>query len=219
MTGWTVVVPVKRWALGKSRLAVTSAVRRQLARALALDLVDAVAECAAVEQLVLVTAERELHAARLCHDAVVLEDRPPPLRQSSLNGAVALGLAWARTRRPQAPLAVVPADLATVTPCALEEGLTRLGAFERAFVPDAEGSGTTVVTARHPGLLSGTAYGAGSAAEHERMGLRCVSDVDERLRLDVDTAADLLRADTVGTGPGVRAVLKQARAIGVRSAS
>ncbi|MGB4779529.1 MAG: 2-phospho-L-lactate guanylyltransferase, partial [Microbacterium sp.] len=57
---WVVMIPVKPFALGKSRLADDAAGRAEVARAIALDTVDAVLAVGAVRRVVVVTADEDV---------------------------------------------------------------------------------------------------------------------------------------------------------------
>ncbi len=86
---WTLVVPVKPAAIGKSRLVVPGVDRIALARAIALDTIAAAAACDAVEQVVVVGDDGGLVilAAGIAGLRFVPEDEP-----RGLDAAVAVGL-------------------------------------------------------------------------------------------------------------------------------
>ncbi|MBQ9918893.1 MAG: hypothetical protein IJO71_17060, partial [Microbacterium sp.] len=60
--GWTIVVPVKPAALGKTRLTAVTADREALARAIALDTIAAVAATPRVSHVLVVTDDAEVSA-------------------------------------------------------------------------------------------------------------------------------------------------------------
>lgn len=213
--GYTAIIPVKPWALAKSRLDVAPDVRIELARAFALDVLAAVLDATAVERVVVVTAEAELRA-RLAGAGVTLVLDRPLVVPDSLNEAVSKGRSWAAARRPQAPLVVVPGDLPSLTSEALDEALDLMRGMTRSFVPDASGAGTTLLAANVPGALRAV-YGPHSARRHSSAGARAVVDVDPSVRRDVDTTNDLQLARLMGLGPHTtdavgRAVLRPALA-------
>ena len=80
MTGaglsWSIVVPVKRFAVAKTRLDVDPAVRGELALALAADTVAAVLAAELVERVVVVTDEPTAAAAARRLGATVVADEP-----------------------------------------------------------------------------------------------------------------------------------------------
>jgi 2-phospho-L-lactate guanylyltransferase len=101
-------------------------------------------------------------------------------------------------------VAALVGDLPALRPEELADALTAAAGHPRAFVPDAEGAGTTLLAVR-PGVSLAPAFGAGSAARH---GSGAVAlDAGPGLRRDVDTAADLQAAADVGLGPATAAVL------------
>ena len=78
-----------------------------------------------------------------------------------------------------------------------------------AFVPDREGSGTTMV-AFAPGAHAPTHFGIGSSAAHTAAGyLPLAVPAESSLRLDIDDADDLERARLLGLGEATRAVLER----------
>lgn len=184
---WTVVVPVKPAHVGKSRLDLPGVDRIALARAIALDTIEAAAE---VARVVVVTADPHLGAPGV---EVVLEPEP-----RGIAAAISDGLHVA----PAGHRAVLLGDLPGLRPGDLAEALelaedTRLGA-----VPDEERQGTTLVTAREGDLPS--AFGPGSWQLHRAAGfVELPVPVSSTLRRDVDHADHL-----VGTlGPRTTAVL------------
>jgi 2-phospho-L-lactate guanylyltransferase len=207
VSGWTAVVPVKPWGLAKSRLDVPGDDRVRLARAFSLDVLDVVLAAGSVDRVVVVTAETELGSIARRAGAAVLTDRPM-LARGLLNRAVDNGRQWAKVNASDAPIVVVPGDLAALNAEVLDATLALLAEQERAFVPDASGMGTTLLAAARPELLI-PAYGERSAVHHSDAGYRAVSLVDKRSRRDVDTAADLAEARALGVGPHTIAALQQ----------
>jgi 2-phospho-L-lactate guanylyltransferase len=191
--GWTVVLPLKGGARAKSRLQAGPA----LASAIALDCLDAVLDAWAPARVLVVTSDpRTGGLARLAGAAVVPESRPG----AGLGPAIADGLAAAG----DGPVAVLLGDLPALRPDDLDEALARagtaLGEVDSVFVPDADGTGTVLLAARHAAALR-PAFGPASAAAHQALGASRL-DLDlPRLRRDVDTAADLAEALALGCGP------------------
>lgn len=206
----TVIIPVKPWALSKSRLGVDGR-RVELARAFALDVLEQVGIASSVGQLVIISAEVELGSIARSHGAVLLTDRPM-LAPNMLNVAIDRGRRWAMSRRPDAPVVVVPADLAALTAVALDSAITAMSGYERAFVPDASDHGTTLSWAHDPKLLL-TQYGHDSAKRHVREGIKAVRHVDPRVRQDVDTREDLREARRLKVGQHTQAVLTDLEAV------
>jgi 2-phospho-L-lactate guanylyltransferase len=104
-------------------------------------------------------------------------------------------------------VAVLLGDLPALRPADLEDALAAASAFPRAVVVDAEGTGTTLLTAS-AGVPLDPAFGAGSAAEHVRRG-HVELDVPDLsgLRQDVDRLGDLAAVAELGTGRATSQVL------------
>ncbi|MEU0473136.1 2-phospho-L-lactate guanylyltransferase [Streptomyces olivaceus] len=201
---WTLVVPVKPLARAKSRLSDTAddGVRPGLALAFAQDTVAAALACPAVGDVAVVTddarAGRELREL----GAAVVADEPG----GGLNAALAHGAAAVRAARPESPVAALNADLPALRPAELARALAAAAEFSRAFLPDAAGIGTTLLTAL-PGRELAPAFGPDSRARHRASGaaeLR-LGAVDS-VRQDVDTGSDLRAALVLGVGPRTAAV-------------
>jgi 2-phospho-L-lactate guanylyltransferase len=198
--GWTVVVPVKGGPDAKSRLAdrLDAGARRALADALALDTLDAVLATPSVACVVVVTGERRLLPV-VADDGARLVHVDDPGR--GLGAAVRAGLDAA----PDAPAAVLLGDLPALRPADLDAALADAARHERAFVPDADGTGTTLLTGRSPEHLR-PRFGPGSADAHREAG-HVPLDARPSLRRDVDTAADLDDAAALGVGRRTAAFL------------
>ena len=95
---------------------------------------------------------------------------------------------------------MLSADLAALRPAELAAALAAAEEWPRAFVPDAAGAGTTLLTAR-PGVGLDARYGAGSRAAHRDSGAVELAGDWPSLRRDVDTPADLAAATALGVGP------------------
>lgn len=213
---WVVVVPVKVATEGKSRLAgvLDDRVRVALVRAMALDTIDAALAATLVGHVLVVTADPVLTAAEGQFGVVPEPDGSGPTGPgavSPLNTAVLAGVAAARSRVPGAPVAALLGDLPALRPDDLDEALALAGSIPRGFVPDAEGSGTTMLTAGR--AESPTPYfGAGSARAHEQAGhvLLAVPRAST-LRRDVDLPADLEEIAALELGPRTGALLARLR--------
>lgn len=196
--GWTVIVPVKPSAIGKSRLAGVGVDREALARAIALDTIEAAAAVAAV---VVVTDDAGVAEAAQAMAGVRVV---PEGATRGLNAAIATGAALVRVDGPRAALL---GDLPALRPADLSAALEAAASVDRAVVADAEGTGSTLVTAR-AGVSWETAFGADSFARHLARG--CVAlEIPEAstLRRDVDTVAQLAAAAALGVGPRTAALL------------
>jgi 2-phospho-L-lactate guanylyltransferase len=193
--GFTAIIPIKPWQLAKSRLSLDPHVRAELARALTADTLAAVGRAANVDRVVVVSSQPEaLVMARAVGAGGVVD---PPESRDPLNDAIRTGAAWAHASRPDDPVVVIPADLCSLTPDALDEALALALAHRLSFVPDRHGIGTTLLAAATPADLV-CAYGGASAQAHERLGAVRLEAVDPRVRLDVDTLEDLMEGQRVG---------------------
>ena len=204
--GGTVVVRVKPAALGKTRVSVARSDREALARAIALDTIAAVAATARVRRVLVVTDDAEVRAQVAQWPAVdVLAEGDV----RGLDAAIAMGADAAGVTAPRAALL---GDLPALTSRDLDAALTLAGEVERGLVPDAEGTGSTLVTAR-PHAVWVSAFGADSAARHRLLGCADLAvPRDSTLRRDVDTAVQLAEAVALGVGPRTAAVLAAAAA-------
>ncbi len=204
MTDWTVLVPIKPWALSKSRLCVDPESTAVLARAFAQDVMAAVYGSRHTGTIVIISAEAEALPLSRKYGAVVLQDRPL-LTPDPLNQAVMSGVHWAQRMRAASPLAVVPADLACMTTEDFDNALDLLGQRDRSYVPDTSGNGTTILASRIPAQIV-PSYGPDSAHQHSTNGA-WVSTAHARVRHDIDTLDDLDLAEQLGVGKHTAAAL------------
>ncbi|MFD9129014.1 2-phospho-L-lactate guanylyltransferase [Kitasatospora sp. NPDC059571] len=192
------VLPVKPLGLAKTRLAAFAGAHRpRLALAFALDTAAAALASPAVARLVAVTRDPEAGALLSALGAVVVTDEPG----TGLNAALAHGAAHAAALAPHSPVATLSADLPALRPAELTRVLAAARPLGRAFLPDAPGLGTTLLTCP-PGDTLRPAFGGRSRERHAAGGaseLR-VARVPS-VRRDVDTGADLREALALGVGP------------------
>jgi 2-phospho-L-lactate guanylyltransferase len=197
------VVPVKPSARGKSRLDVPGVDRGDLARAIALDTLAAATACEAVLQVVVVTDDPAL--AREAAMIPALRFVPEGERRG-LDAAVATGVA-AVDPQGRMPRAALLGDLPSLRPDDLAAALRAAASVDRAVVADAEGTGSTLVTAR-PGVAWESSFGEESLTRHVASGCVALQIPDaSTLRRDVDTAEQLEAAVALGVGPRTSAVL------------
>jgi 2-phospho-L-lactate guanylyltransferase len=193
---WTVIVPVKGLGSAKSRLSPDGSL---VALAFLADVLTAVRECTVVGDAVVATHDPTVAALAREHGAHVCEDRAHP----GINAAAR----YAAQGR-SGPVAVLVSDLPCLTADDLADVLQAATGHARAFVRDADGTGTTM-------LLTLTAddldphFGPGSAAEHAATGAADLTETGDfpRVRRDVDTVAALSDAVALGVGPATRAAL------------
>ncbi len=181
-TTWTLVIPVKALAAAKSRLTptVTAPMRLALARAFALDTIEAARAARNVGRIIVVTGEVEL-GAHLPQRVEVVHETPG----AGLASAIELGVEVARSEQ-DVPVAVLLGDLPAMRPEQLDAALGAAARHPLAFVRDTDGTGTTLATAR-AGVPLTAAFGGGSAARHAASGF-----------------VDLVHAAPDAIAPGVR---------------
>jgi 2-phospho-L-lactate guanylyltransferase len=185
-----VIIPVKPAVHGKSRLRVPGVGREQLARAIA---VDTIAAAVAAARVIVVTDDAQTAGEARALGAAVCPDPG-----AGLDAAIAAGAAAAGS---DAPRAALLGDLPALRPAQLAAALQDAGGVPRAVVADADGTGTTLVTAA-PGVAWTSAFGDGSFARHVALGCVPLAVPDaSSLRRDVDTAEQLAAASTLGLGP------------------
>jgi 2-phospho-L-lactate guanylyltransferase len=120
-----------------------------------------------------------------------------------LNAALAEAAEHAVHRWPADGVAALVGDLPALRPAELATALAAATEHPQSFVPDAAGTGTTLLAAT-PGSSLRPAFGLDSAARHTAWAVPL--DAAPGLRHDVDTAADLRSAAALGLGPATSAV-------------
>ena len=113
---------------------------------------------------------------------------------------------------PRAPVAVLLGDVPALRARDLDAALDVAARHPLAYVPDAEGTGTTLATARAGEPLEAH-FGQDSAARHTAAGFADLvaehpGAIAPGLRRDVDTAAELREAVALGVGARTSAVLR-----------
>jgi 2-phospho-L-lactate guanylyltransferase len=211
---WTVVLPLKGGPTAKSRLGAPAA----LARAIALDSLEAVRGCRLAARTVVVTPDPELARDAAALGADVVREAAPG---GGLIAAVGDGL-----RSATGPTAVLLGDVPALRPNDLSAALRAVGRAlsvarcrdgspaPMAFVPDAEGTGTVLLAGLDATAIR-PSFGSGSAAAHADSGAIRLDLRLPRLRRDVDTPEDLATAAALGIGPRTTAALGAAPGMGV----
>ncbi len=205
MQRWSVVVPVKRLDRAKTRLraSLPDADHDALVLAMAADTVSAALACPAVGRVVVVTDDEHAAPDLTALGAVCVPDMP----DAGLNPALEHGADEAVRLAPDWGVAVLGSDLPALRPSELAGALAAVTG--RAFVPDAAGTGTTLLAAV-PGVPLRPAYGPGSAAAHAASGAAELTGRWPSLRRDVDTRDDLDEAARIGLGPRTATHLRAA---------
>ena len=196
---WGVVVPVKRLAVAKSRLAsYGDDLRTALALAFAADVVVAALACPLVRRVLVVTDDEAAAAALAALGAAVAPDDP----DAGLNPALDHGADLLRGAEGPIGIATVSSDLPSLRAGDLTGALAVVGRGQRGFVADLAGTGTTLLAAG-PGAALSPSYGPDSAARHAASGATTLA-AGVSLRRDVDTPDDLRDAVRLGVGPHTR---------------
>jgi 2-phospho-L-lactate/phosphoenolpyruvate guanylyltransferase len=191
---WSVVVPAKRLDAAKTRLipltaGLAPAGHPELVLALLADTVAAALACPAVARVLVVTDDPRAAAVVSALGARTVGDEP----DSGLNAALAHGAAAV-----PGPVAALSSDLPALRPAELTAALQAAAGVPRAFVPDAPGSGTTLLAVRAGALEP--RFGPGSGAAHSAGGAVPLDGDWPGLRQDVDTPDDLRAACRLGVG-------------------
>lgn len=199
---YAVIVPVKPPARGKSRLVgLPRQMRRRLAEALALDTVAACLSADSVGAVLVVTDDASFATvlSRLGSAAI------PDGIADDLNGSLRLAAAEAHRRWPHLVPVALCADLPALRPADLDTALSRATPGRPSFVPDTEGSGTTLYVASYEQF--DPRFGPGSRDAHLTAGATELSTAPASVRRDVDDLEDLWRAVDLGVGTRTRTVL------------
>jgi len=201
---WSVVVPAKRLDVAKTRLRPLTAGRddagaahRELVLALLADTVASAVACPSVAAVLVVTDEPAAGDVVRGLGARTVPDEP----DRGLNAALEHGARSA----PGAAVAALSSDLPALRSAELAAALAAADEVERGFVADAEGTGTTLLTA--VGTALRPAFGPGSAAAHRAGGAVALTGPWPGLVRDVDTGADLRAALQLGAGPRTTALM------------
>ncbi len=210
----TAVLPVKRFAAAKRRLAIgLDEERRQgLVAAMLEDSLAAIGGARAIERTILVSGEpraQEVAGAAGC------EVVPDPADEGHVTAALA-GIARAEADGAEC-VVLLPGDCPLLDPRELDRLLTGLPASYVAIVPDRHGTGTNALVLRPPGAIR-PAFGEGSCARHvaaaREAGVPFAVDELASLALDLDTPADVVALTRELTERPGRA-RRTARALGI----
>jgi 2-phospho-L-lactate/phosphoenolpyruvate guanylyltransferase len=186
------VVPVKTIAFAKARLAgvLSASARRRLLVTMLEDVLALLLDEPAVDRVLVVTADIEIHALAEHRGAKALHEG----RATGLNPAMRLGIAYAAGQGARGVL-LLPADVPLAT--AAEIGQITAHSQEgpgAVIVPSRDGEGTNALFFSPPGALD-PSFGAGSFARHCRQAVARGLELRilrlSGLGVDIDEAADL----------------------------
>lgn len=200
MSDWQVLIPIKRLARAKSRLALPPDQRAAVTLAMLRDVASAVRACRYVGTVHVVTEDagvaRTVHAERLPAWSVA--------GPSGLNSELGRAAACLRQSGTRDGIAVFLGDLPCLTTAVVTDLLEAAPQDRQSFLPDASGSGTAVLLAPRRTALT-PFFGEDSAVRHSRIGT-AVDCTAERwaARHDVDTLEALDKAIQFGVGDHTR---------------
>jgi 2-phospho-L-lactate guanylyltransferase len=203
-----ILVPVKNIENAKERLSpvLDSLARRELAKAMLEDVLEAVAGLRRQADIALVTSDA--YATRLAQQHR-FEIIPDPINRSETDAiahatelSVAGGASWTL---------VIPADIPLVKSSDLEQILAKAPLRGSLLVPGWDGCGTNAVF-RRPGDLFSLQFGNESFKPHLRAAQargECIVLQMERVGLDVDSPGDLARLLTASGKTRTQRLLRQ----------
>lgn len=193
---WRVLVPIKQTAAAKSRLLAATASEAdhlQLVHAMQLDTLDAVLSVTTHPLVAGLAVVAEQVSATLPAQI----ERLPDLG-GGLNPALAAAAAELSRRYPDDGVAALVGDLPALRPADLLQALSEASKYERSFVRDLAGTGTTLLAAA-AGTELDPRFGVDSARRHAESGAVELSAAIS-LRSDVDSPEDLRQALKLGAG-------------------
>jgi len=210
----TAILPVKRFAAAKQRLAagIDDERRAQVVEAMLTDVLEAIGEARAVERTLVVTGEARAAELAVAAGAEVVADPD----EGGHSGAALAGVTRAEELGAEC-VVMLPGDCPLLEPRELERLLTGVPADYVTVVPDRHGTGTNALVLAPPGAIA-PAFGEGSCARHvaaaRAAGVPHSVEELPSLALDLDTPADVIALTRVLVADGARA-RRTARALGI----
>ncbi len=201
---WSVVIPVKRLAIAKTRLrpGLPGVSHLELVTAITADTVAASIASRAVGRVVVVTDDDEIRPSLAALGAICVPDLP----DAGLNPALEYGASVAAELAPEDGVAALGGDRPALRPAELASALAAAAGADRCLVADTPGDGTALLTAV-PGTPLKPAFGRGSYEAHLASGAVALTGAWPSLRRDTDTLADLADATDLGLGPRTAALV------------
>jgi 2-phospho-L-lactate guanylyltransferase len=209
----TAVVPVKRFALAKSRLApgVDETRKPELVAAMVADVLEAIAAARLVERTIVVSQEPRAAELAAAAGADLLSD----FDDASHSAAALAGIAAAEAAGAGC-VALLPGDCPLLDPRELDKMLTGVPDCYVAVIPDRHGTGTNALVLAPPDAIE-PSFGEGSRERHvaaaRAAGIPYGVEELTSLGLDLDTPADIVALTMrVEMGGGAR---RTAKALGI----
>jgi 2-phospho-L-lactate guanylyltransferase len=188
----TAVVPVKRFAVAKSRLApgVEETRKPELVAAMVADVLEAISEARLVDRTIVVSQEPRAAELAAAAGAELLAD----FDDAGHSAAALAGIAAAEAAGAGC-VALLPGDCPLLDPRELDKMLTGVPDPYVAVIPDRHGAGTNALVLAPPGAID-PAFGEGSRARHvaaaRAAGIPYGVEELPSLGLDLDTPADIV---------------------------
>jgi 2-phospho-L-lactate/phosphoenolpyruvate guanylyltransferase len=188
----TAILPVKRFAAAKQRLAagIDDERREALVAAMLEDVLEAIGKARSIERTILVSGDPRAQEIAASARAEVI---PDPADEGHAIAASA-GIARAEVDGTGC-VVLLPGDCPLLDPRELDSLLTGLPERYVAVVPDRHGSGTNALVLAPPGAIE-PAFGEGSRDRHvaaaREAGVPFAVEEVPSLALDLDTPADLV---------------------------
>jgi 2-phospho-L-lactate guanylyltransferase len=209
----TAVVPVKRFAVAKSRLApgVEETRKPDLVAAMVADVLEAISEARSIERTIVVSQEPRATDLAAAAGADLLSDF-----DDAGHGAAALaGIAAAESAGARC-VAILPGDCPLLDPRELDKMLTGVPDPYVAVIPDRHGAGTNALVLAPPSAIA-PSFGEGSRERHvaaaRAAGIPYGVEELASLGLDLDTPADIIALTMkVEMGGGAK---RTAKALGI----
>jgi 2-phospho-L-lactate guanylyltransferase len=188
----TAVLPVKRFAAAKQRLApgMGGSHRAELAAAMLEDVLEAIGEARSIERTIVVSSEPRAIEIAAGGDIELIADPD----DGGHSGAALAGIARAQELG-AGTVVLLPIDCPLLAPRELERLLTGMPERYVAIVPDRHGTGTNALALSPPDAIE-PSFGEGSCARHvaaaREVGIPYNVEELPSLALDLDTPADVV---------------------------
>jgi 2-phospho-L-lactate guanylyltransferase len=210
----TAILPVKRFAAAKQRLApgIGATHRAELAAAMLEDALEAIGAAGSIERTIVVTSEPRAVELATTGNVEVLPDPD----EGGHSGAALAGISRARELG-AGRVVLLPIDCPLLAPRELERLLTGMPDPYVAIVPDRHGTGTNALALAPPDAIE-PSFGEGSCARHvaaaREAGIPFGVEELPSLALDLDTPADIVALTRELEGRRGRA-RRTAKALGI----
>jgi 2-phospho-L-lactate/phosphoenolpyruvate guanylyltransferase len=209
----TAVVPVKRFALAKSRLAagVDATRKPELIEAMIADVLEAIGRARSIERTIVVSQEPAAAGLAAAAGAELVDD----FDDAGHVAAALAGIAVAEAAGARC-VALLPGDCPLLDPRELDKMLTGVPDRYVAVIPDRHGTGTNALVLAPPGAIE-PSFGEGSRERHvaaaRAAGIPYGVEELTSLGLDLDTPADIVALTmAVERGGGAK---RTAKALGI----